>query len=108
MPPGEPGGQRCTQSCINCSLDSIFDQNPLPPGLPPLTVCGGAITLESPRYYGFVAGSPSLTLEVTEINCLNGQGLNLHLLKNVANILVVCPARMFRWEASILLPYSIS
>ncbi|MEZ4926088.1 MAG: T9SS type A sorting domain-containing protein [Saprospiraceae bacterium] len=75
-PPGEPGGQRCTQSCINCSLDSIFDQNPpLPPGLPPLTVCGGAITLESPRYYGFVAGSPSLTLEVTEINCLNGQGL---------------------------------
>jgi hypothetical protein len=81
--PPPPGAIRCSQSCIYCDFTGFTDINNqfLPVGTP-VTVCLGAITLENPRWYGFVAGSANLTIGVEYISCNGTDGLQAAVLKD--------------------------
>jgi hypothetical protein len=90
-PPGVVGSPSCASACLSCDL-SFFDDKlgavlPQPiivesciAGVPPLT-------LESPRWYRFIAGSPSINWVVkTNDDCFNnGVSLEYAVLTGCSN-----------------------
>lgn len=91
-PPGAPpvGGFTCETACIVCDMNSGFTGElpfPVPPPPPPLgqpvvlnCFLGGALTLENPIYYSFVAGSPFIEIAIKQIGCNSGDGLEAAIL----------------------------
>lgn len=81
--PSPQGAIRCGQSCIYCDLDGIKDINDqfIPGGIT-LQLCLGAITLENPRWYGFIAGTSSLTIQIEYLSCQGGTGLQAAVLSD--------------------------
>ncbi|MCS6928017.1 MAG: T9SS type A sorting domain-containing protein [Saprospiraceae bacterium] len=94
QPPGGPfpcpkpfpgGALYCEFACVLCDFDSIVDQTniPLPPplpsqGPPAFTFCAlgtPPMTLERPRWYGFVAGSESIGFWIRNLGCTSGTGI---------------------------------
>lgn len=90
--PNPPGALRCSQSCIYCDLNGFTDKNDqfLPAGAN-LTLCLGSITLENPRWYGFIAGTSTVVIGVTYVSCLGTDGLQAAVLTD-CNVPVACLA----------------
>jgi len=91
-PSGATSSSTCATSCINCDLDGITGINNilLPPGSP-ASLCQGTLVLNNPRFFGFIAGSSSISIAVFPTNCQTGQGLEAALLDNCNNNLVCEP-----------------
>ena len=76
-----PGASNCAQACTYCDINGLEDINNVPyQGSAPPVICGGAIVLENPRWYQFIAGSPGITIVITPINCTGSGVLEAALL----------------------------
>jgi hypothetical protein len=71
--PPPPGAENCQQSCVYCDFDGYMGTND---GTPSggNTVCG-AIALHNDQWFGFTAGSASITITIIPSNCQDGNGL---------------------------------
>lgn len=70
---GAAGGESCDASCTSCNIDGLQGiNNGTPSSDEP--VCLG-IVLHNDQWFGFVAGSTAITLEIEASNCQNGDGL---------------------------------
>lgn len=87
-----PGSTFCAFSCVYCDngLNGIQDEN-LFPIQKTEDICKGDITLENPRWYGFIAGSPNLTLEIIPSTCNGPDGLQAAIVEGCNNS-IVCEA----------------
>lgn len=73
--PPPPGAESCSNTCVYCDLDDYTGiNNGTPSG--GNTVCG-QIVLHNDQWFGFIAGSPSITITVIASNCQNGDGLQI-------------------------------
>ena len=71
--PPPPGAENCQASCVYCDFDGYMGiNNGTPSG--GNTVCG-QIAIHNDQWFGFTAGSASITITILSSNCLNGDGL---------------------------------
>ncbi|MBL7828214.1 MAG: hypothetical protein JNJ57_16400 [Saprospiraceae bacterium] len=78
---GTSDEENCFGFCVDCSLDGLQGNNGVFPPSSGAIVCG-QIALHNESWYGFVAGSESITFEVVTSNCQNGDGLQVALFDN--------------------------
>ncbi len=70
----------CSDACILCDLDGYIGRNVLEfPWEAPPTFC--APQFHSINWLGFIAGTPSITLEITTFNCQTGEGLQAQIYR---------------------------
>ncbi len=77
-PPGQlPSSSTCAGACVQCgSIDGIVsNNNNLNLGQAPPGFC--APQLHNTQWFGFVAATPNLTLEIQPFNCNDGAGLQI-------------------------------
>ncbi len=68
-----PGAESCPNACVYCNFDGYTGiNNGTPSGG---NVQGCAITIHNDQWFGFVAGSSSITIDVLTSNCQTGDGL---------------------------------
>jgi len=82
----------CDFTCIHCDfgLNGIQGETFFP--LPKTEeICKGDILLENPVWYGFIAGSASLTLEIVPLNCNGADGLQAAIVQGCNNSIVCEP-----------------
>lgn len=71
--PPPPGAENCQASCVYCDFDGYMGiNNGTPSG--GNTVCG-QIAIHNDQWFGFTAGSTSITITIIPSNCQNGDGL---------------------------------
>lgn len=71
--PPPPGAENCQGACVYCDFDGYMGiNNGTPSG--GNTVCG-QIAIHNDQWFGFTAGSSSITINVITSNCMNGDGL---------------------------------
>lgn len=71
--PPPPGAENCQTSCVYCDFDGYTGiNNGTPSG--GNTVCG-SIAIHNDQWFGFTAGSTSITITIFPSNCVNGDGL---------------------------------
>ncbi|MBL7825240.1 MAG: HYR domain-containing protein [Saprospiraceae bacterium] len=82
----------CASSCISCDLEGLTGTTGLPqiPGANP-NLCHDAIIIDNPHFYGFIAGSTNLILEINLGTCYSGTGLEAAILDNCNNGIVCVP-----------------
>lgn len=85
--PGAPGARFCELACVYCEIKGLQDETALVTPAPPLTIdqCfmgAGPITLDNPRWYGFVAGSQILEFSIDGLTCSSGTGLEYAIVFN--------------------------
>lgn len=82
----------CASTCINCNLDGLTGVTGInaPPGFHP-DLCQGQLDVNNPHWYGFIAGSTTLTLAITPGACFTGTGLEAAILDNCAGIPACVP-----------------
>ncbi len=78
--PPPPGGPSCSASCVYCNFDGYMGINNGAPSGGPL-VCG-QITIHNDVWYGFVAGTSDITIDLITSNCQNGDGLQVAIFDN--------------------------
>ncbi len=89
IPP--PGALVCANTCIYCNIDGLQDQNNVfLPGTLDFT-CLGTITLENPRWYGFIAGSTNITFQISYLSCSGTNGLQGAIVDNCMTTVVCNP-----------------
>ncbi|MBK8557484.1 MAG: hypothetical protein IPL65_17805 [Lewinellaceae bacterium] len=88
----QPPASTCAQTCLVCNLNGITGINnlPLPPNTPN-TLCQGGLTLQNPRWYGFVAGSANITINIQPSNCTGNNGLEAAVLRECNKDVVCAP-----------------
>jgi hypothetical protein len=80
-PPGTIG---CAGSCIHCSIDGFQDVNNQTLPAPFSTFC---LNLETPRWYGFIAGSTSIQFQIKPSTTTNGNGLEAMITSACSDII---------------------
>lgn len=71
--PPPPGAESCPATCVYCNFDGYTGiNNGTPSG--GQTVCG-QIFIHNDQWFGFIAGSTSITIDILTSNCQNGDGL---------------------------------
>lgn len=71
--PPPPGGESCNSSCVYCDFNGYMGvNNGSPSG--GSTVCG-QIAIHNDQWFGFIAGTTSITIDIVTSNCQNGDGL---------------------------------
>lgn len=71
--PAPPGSENCQGACVYCDFDGYMGiNNGFPSG--GNTVCG-QIAIHNDQWFGFTAGSTSITITIIPSNCQNGDGL---------------------------------
>jgi len=81
--PAPAGAETCEDACVYCDLQGYSGTNN---GTPSggLTICG-SIALHNDQWFGFIAGSSTITMEVESSNCQNGDGLQLAFFKSCSD-----------------------
>jgi hypothetical protein len=74
------GQESCNQSCVFCDFDGTVGTNNGPPTGGNL-VCS-QISVHNNLWYGFVAGSDTISIDVITSNCQTGDGLQIALFDN--------------------------
>ena len=71
--PPPPGAEACQTACVYCDFNGYMGiNNGSPSG--GNTVCG-AISLHNDQWFGFVAGSDFISIDILTSNCQDGNGL---------------------------------
>jgi hypothetical protein len=87
--PAPPGANSCQNACVYCNIDGITGVNNGPPGgMDP--ICNGQITIHNDAYFGFVAGSTSITFNIATSGCVTGDGLQTAIFENCSSDAVAC------------------
>ena len=71
--PPPPGSTACQTSCVFCDFNGLMSDNYFPPS-------GGnsgcpSISLHNDAWYGFIAGTSQIDLDIITSNCVHGDGL---------------------------------
>ncbi|MBK7939395.1 MAG: hypothetical protein IPJ82_20945 [Lewinellaceae bacterium] len=86
--PPPPGAESCGAACVYCNFDGYMGiNNGSPSGGAP--VCG-QITLHNDQWFGFVAGTQSITINIATSNCQNGDGLQAAFFDNCQEDALTC------------------
>ena len=86
--PPPPGAEACQQACVYCNFDGYMGiNNGSPSG--GNTVCG-QIAIHNDQWFGFVAGTESITINIATSNCQNGDGLQAAFFANCQDDALVC------------------
>ncbi len=86
--PPPPGAEACNTACVYCNFDGYMGiNNGTPSGGAP--VCG-QITLHNDQWFGFVAGSESITINVATSNCQDGNGLQTAFFADCQDDALTC------------------
>jgi PKD-like domain len=73
--PPPQGANNCNQTCVYCDFDGYSG---ISGGTPSTTnVICGQIVIHNDQWLSFVATSPSMSIEVTSSNCVQGQGVQV-------------------------------
>jgi hypothetical protein len=73
--PPPPGAENCQGSCVYCDFDGYMGSNNGTPSGGNV-VCG-QIALHNDQWFGFTAGSTSITITIYPSNCEDGNGLQV-------------------------------
>lgn len=68
-----PGAESCQNACVYCNFDGYTGTNNGTPSGG--TANGCPITLHNDQWFGFVAGTESITIDILTSNCQTGNGL---------------------------------
>lgn len=86
--PPPPGAGSCTAACVYCDFDGYMGlNNGAPSG--GNTVCG-QIAIHNDQWFGFVAGSTTISIDILTSNCQNGNGLQAAFFANCVDDAIVC------------------
>lgn len=86
--PPPPGAPNCQAACVYCNFDGYMGvNNGTPSGGAP--ICG-QISLHNDQWFGFVAGSTSITLNIATSNCVVGDGLQVAFFESCSDDAIVC------------------
>ncbi|MBK8555042.1 MAG: gliding motility-associated C-terminal domain-containing protein [Lewinellaceae bacterium] len=86
--PPPPGAENCQTTCVYCDFDGYMGiNNGTPSG--GNTVCG-AIALHNDQWFGFIAGTTDITIDILTSNCQNGDGLQSAFFENCVDDAIVC------------------
>ena len=89
--PPPPGANSCQQTCVYCDFDGYMGiNNGTPSG--GNTVCG-AIAIHNDQWFGFIAGTSTISIDILTSNCQNGDGLQAAFFDdcNAADAIVCNP-----------------
>lgn len=73
--PPPPGANDCQSSCVYCDFDGYMGNNQGSPS-GGNTVCG-AITLHNDHWFGFIPQTTTVSIDLIQSNCMNGDGLQM-------------------------------
>ncbi|HRI59659.1 MAG TPA: hypothetical protein PK228_08045, partial [Saprospiraceae bacterium] len=86
--PPPPGAESCPASCVYCNFDGYMGiNNGTPSG--GNTVCN-QIFLHNDQWFGFVAGTECITINIATSNCNDGNGLQAAFFENCDDDAVAC------------------
>ena len=86
--PPPPGAEACNTACVYCNFDGYTGiNNGTPSGGAP--VCG-QITLHNDQWFGFVAGTESITINIATSNCQDGNGLQAAFFDDCQDDALTC------------------
>lgn len=86
--PPPPGAESCQTSCVYCDFDGYMGiNNGTPSG--GNVVCG-LISIHNDQWFGFVAGSTEISINILTSNCANGDGLQAAFFENCADDAIAC------------------
>lgn len=88
--PPPPGAESCATTCVYCNFDGYMGINNGTPSGGSL-VCG-QITIHNDQWFGFVAGTTSITIDILPSNCQNGEGLQAAFFDNCTDDAITCNA----------------
>ena len=86
--PPPPGAESCQTTCVYCDFDGYMGiNNGTPSG--GNTVCG-VIAIHNDQWFGFVAGTETITIDVLTSNCQDGNGLQSAFFEACGDDAIVC------------------
>ncbi len=86
--PPPPGAESCPAACVYCNFDGYMGiNNGSPSG--GNVVCG-SISIHNDQWFGFVAGSSSISIDILTSNCQNGDGLQAAFFENCQEDAITC------------------
>lgn len=86
--PPPPGAESCQTSCVYCEFDGYMGiNNGTPSG--GNQVCG-LITLHNDQWFGFVAASTCITINIATSNCEDGNGMQAAFFSACSGEAIVC------------------
>jgi hypothetical protein len=86
--PPPPGAESCPAACVYCDFDGYMGiNNGTPSG--GNTVCG-QIFLHNDQWFGFVAGTQCITINIATSNCQDGNGLQAAFFENCQDDAIAC------------------
>lgn len=86
--PPPPGAESCNATCVYCDFNGYMGTNS-GTASGGNTVCG-EISLHNDQWFGFVAGSDCITINVATSNCNNGDGLQAAFFSSCSADAIVC------------------
>lgn len=103
--PPPPGAEACPTACVYCDFDGYMGiNNGTPSG--GNTVCG-QIFIHNDQWFGFVAGTQSITINIATSNCQAGNGLQAAFFSNCQSDALTCnPGSAGGGGQPLLLTYS--
>lgn len=86
--PPPPGAESCQSTCVYCDFDGYMGiNNGSPSG--GNVVCG-QISIHNDQWFGFVAGTESILIDILTSNCQNGDGLQAAFFSDCSEDALVC------------------
>ena len=86
--PPPPGANSCPQTCVYCDFDGYMGANNGSPSGGDV-VCG-AISLHNDQWFGFIAGTTDITIDILNSNCQTGDGLQAAFFADCDDDAIVC------------------
>ena len=86
--PPPPGAESCQATCVYCDFDGYMGTNDGTPSGGNV-VCG-QISIHNDQWFGFVAGTESIVIDIITSNCQNGDGLQAAFFDNCSEDALVC------------------
>lgn len=86
--PPPPGAESCLTTCVYCNFDGYMGiNNGTPSG--GNTVCG-QISIHNDQWFGFVAGSTDISIDILQSNCQVGDGLQAAFFDACSEDAITC------------------
>jgi hypothetical protein len=86
--PPPPGAESCPATCVYCNFDGYMGVNSGTPSGGDV-VCG-QIFIHNDQWFGFVAGTECITINIITSNCNDGNGLQAAFFNNCSGAAITC------------------
>ena len=89
--PPPPGAEACFGACVYCDFGGYMGiNNGTPSG--GAAVCNGQIAIHNDQWFGFIAGTTNITINISTSNCQNGDGLQAAFFEDCTGEAIECNA----------------